>query len=58
MTRVGVALSGSGQASLARSLDHVFCATELQAGEHFYLSRVRDNAASAFGDAEFTEVSS
>ena len=25
-------------ASVARSLDHVFCATELQAGEHFYLS--------------------
>jgi hypothetical protein len=27
-----------GLASVARSLDHVFCATELQAGEHFYLS--------------------
>lgn len=25
-------------ASAARSLDHVLCATELQAGEHFYLS--------------------
>jgi hypothetical protein len=28
----------TGLASVARSLDHVFCATELQAGEHFYLS--------------------
>jgi hypothetical protein len=25
-------------ADVARSLDHVFCATELQAGEHFYFS--------------------
>lgn len=28
----------SSLASVARSLDHVMCATELQAGEHFYLS--------------------
>ena len=28
----------TGLASVARSLDHVFCATELQAGEHFYFS--------------------
>ena len=28
----------TGLASVARSLDHVLCATELQAGEHFYLS--------------------
>src|SRR6266536_427489 len=28
----------TGLARVARSLDHVFCATELQAGEHFYFS--------------------
>ena len=28
----------TGLAGVARSLDHVFCATELQAGEHFYFS--------------------
>ncbi|MFD0345965.1 hypothetical protein ACFQ0M_07525 [Kitasatospora aburaviensis] len=42
--------AATGLAAVRRSVDHVFCTTELQSGDHFYFSP-RSSTATACGRA-------